>query len=207
MKNFITGATGFLGRNYLKALLKTTEDEVYLLVRSEESKKVLLNMFKWTDPERIHFVKGDITAKELGLSVEDLNKVKQCDNIYHFAASTSFDDRKKEEIIKTNIEGTKNIISIAQKVKDLKNLYYVSTAYIAGLNKEIIYEDEMPPKAGFRNAYEESKYESELILRKTSLPWSVFRPSIIVGDSKTFDSQGECRMVYGFMLGIYYSKV
>jgi len=63
----------------------------------------------------------------------------------------------------------------------------------------------MPPKNGFRNSYEESKYESEILIRKTSLPWTIFRPSIIVGDSRTFDSQGENRMVYGFVLGIYYS--
>ena len=63
----------------------------------------------------------------------------------------------------------------------------------------------MPPRVGFRNSYEESKYESEILIRKTSLPWTIFRPSIIVGDSRTFDSQGENRMVYGFVLGIYYS--
>ena len=49
----------------------------------------------------------------------------------------------------------------------------------------------MPPRAGFRNSYEESKYEAELIIRENKeLPWSIFRPSIILGDSKTFDSQG-----------------
>ena len=92
------------------------------------------------------------------------------DNIYHFAASTSFDDRQKKNIIKTNIGGAKNIVKLGEKVKDLKNLYFVSTAYVSGLNKGKIYEDEMPPKVGFRNSYEESKYDAEMIVSQTSLP-------------------------------------
>jgi thioester reductase-like protein len=206
MKIFITGATGFLGKNYLKALLKNTEHEFYLLIRSEESKKLIQTSFKWADPDRIHYIKGDITEKDFGISSEDLKTLKKIDNIYHFAASTSFDDRQKKDIIKTNIEGTKNIVGLSKKIKDLKNLYFVSTAYIAGLNKGPIYEDEMPPIVDFRNSYEESKYDAELIIRKNKeLPWSIFRPSIIVGDSKNYDSQGETRMVYGYILGIYYS--
>ncbi len=200
---FITGANGFLGRNMLELLLRNTDDNFYLLIRSEASRNSIMERFKWAIPERINFVHGDLKMPFFGMDDRDVNKVVSCKNYWHFAAATSFDDRKQKSIVETNICGTKNIIKLALESKDLKHLHFVSTAYIAGNNKGVIYEDKMPQKVGFKNSYEESKYDSEIILKETNLPWTIYRPSIVVGNSKTLSSQGEMRMIYGYVLGVY----
>ncbi len=204
-KIFITGATGFLGRNYLDKLVNETNDEFYILIRSDKSKNLIKNRYKNHSQERFHFIRGNIAQENFGLTIDDFMELKKCTKIYHFAASTSFDDRNREEIIRININGVKNLIKVAEKIPNLENLNYISTSYISGLNQGTIYEDEMPQNVGFKNAYEESKYLSELLIRDSALPWTIFRPSIIVGDSKTYDNQGETRMVYGYLLGVYYS--
>ncbi len=200
---FITGSTGFLGRNMLELLLKTTNHNFFLLVRSAASKNSITSLFKWANQSRINFVTGDLTLPRFGLSNEDINKVLSCQDFWHFAAATSFDDRQKDSIVTTNIEGTKNILALAEANKKLEHLYFISTAYIAGRNKGVIYEDIMPQRSGFKNSYEESKYEAELLVRNSDTPWTIFRPSIVVGSSKNYSCQGETRMIYGYVLGIY----
>jgi nucleoside-diphosphate-sugar epimerase len=87
----------------------------------------------------------------------------------------------------------------------LERFVYVSTAYVAGVNPGPIAEDEMPARHGFRNSYEATKWEAEQTVRLSHLPFVIFRPSIIMGDSQTLDPQGERRMIYGYLLGIFYS--
>jgi nucleoside-diphosphate-sugar epimerase len=63
----------------------------------------------------------------------------------------------------------------------------------------------MPVRNKFRNSYEATKWQGEQEVRQSGLPFVIFRPSIIMGNSRTFDPQGERRMIYGYMLGIFYS--
>lgn len=200
---FITGSNGFLGRNMLETLLKSTNDNFCLLVRSEASKKSISEHVGREYLSRIKFVSGDLTLPWFGMNQSDIENVLSCADYWHFAAATSFDDRKKESIIATNIGGANNISTLAEANKSLNHLFFISTAYVAGRNKGIIYEDKMPVRNGFKNSYEESKYDAEIIIRNSDTPWTIFRPSIVVGNSKTLSCQGETRMIYGYILGIY----
>jgi nucleoside-diphosphate-sugar epimerase len=202
-KTFITGANGFLGRNMLEYLLKNTDEEFHLLVRSEASERSIKDRLKWASPERINFVFGDLTFPSFGLNYKDSKIVSKCDKYWHFAAATSFDERKKDEIIKTNISGSDNILSFAKNNNNLENLFFVSTAYVSGNNNGVILEDGLCENNGFKNSYEESKYHCEQKVRSLDIPYTVLRPSIVIGDSKTGDPQGEMRMIYGYVLGIY----
>jgi len=80
----------------------------------------------------------------------------------------------------------------------------MGTFYVSGLTSEVIEEDKLPKRNSFRNYYEETKWEAEKLVRESGLPFTIFRPSIIIGNSKTQDSQGERRMMYGYLLGIAY---
>ncbi len=200
---FITGSNGFLGRNMFESMLKGGNDKFYLLIRSEASKKSVIERIKWSAYERVNFLYGDITLPCFGLNDNDLNKVMKCKEYWHFAAATSFDNNERDAIMSANIGGAENIVHLAESNPDLRNLYFVSTAFIAGKHNGIIYEDQMPGPVKFKNSYEESKYKAELIIRKSDIPWTIFRPSIVVGNSKTYCCQGEMRMIYGYVLGIY----
>jgi thioester reductase-like protein len=85
-----------------------------------------------------------------------------------------------------NVIGTKNVLEFAHEARQLRRLCHWSTAFVAGKRKGIILEEELEEGQSFHNAYEESKYEAEVSVRHAQkhLPITVFRPSVIVGDSK-----------------------
>jgi long-chain acyl-CoA synthetase len=88
------------------------------------------------------------------------------------------------------MEGVRNVLEFARSVQrrnGLGRLSYVSTAYVAGCRKGNVSEDDLSDQYGFSNNYEQSKFEGESLIREAGreLPVSVFRPGMVVGDSKT----------------------
>ena len=203
---FMTGARGFLGRNLLEeAARRLPKASFVLLARSEKAAEDLGDKFRWLGRDRLRIVQGDIVHSGLGLSPGDSAALTSVNEVWHLAASTSFDDREKEAIRLGNVVGTQNMLAVARGLPKLDRFMYVSTAYVAGTNPGPIAEDEMPARNGFRNSYESTKWEAEQAVRLSKLPFVIFRPSIIMGDSQTFDPQCQRRMIYGYLLGIYYS--
>jgi nucleoside-diphosphate-sugar epimerase len=202
----ITGARGFLGRNLLEATARELPQASFvLLARSPKAAEELRTKFGCMGHDRLRIIKGDIVQPGLGLDPRDLAAMGSVNEVWHLAASTSFDDREQEAIYQGNVVGTRNTLAVARGLPKLDRFVYVSTAYVAGTNPGPIVEDEMPEREGFRNSYEATKWEAERTIRQSRLPFVIFRPSIIMGDSRTFDFQCERRMIYGYMLGIYYS--
>lgn len=203
---FLTGAGGFLGRNLLEAAAKSLPQATFiLLARSPKAVEDLGGRFKWLGPDRLRIIQGDIVHSGLGLAPGDRSALASVDEVWHLAASTSFDERELAAIHQGNVVGTHNVLALAKGLSKLQRFVYASTAYVAGTNLGPISEDEMPPRIGFRNSYEATKWEAEQMVRQSKLPFVIFRPSIIMGDSRTLDSQGERRMIYGYLLGIFYS--
>lgn len=200
---FVTGASGFLGNNLVQELAKQyPTDTYYLLSRSASADATIKSRLSGIEPQRIIIVRGDITEPYFGMELNECRGlIQKINDFWHLAASTTFNEKDRDMIRHTNIGGTQNVIQ-ALEGSSLDNFFYVSTAYIAGRNQGVIKEDIMPQRNGFKNSYEESKYDTELIVRATKLPFSVFRPSILIGNSKTGDSEGERRMVYGYILGL-----
>ncbi len=196
MHIFLTGATGFLGSYLLKQLLQDGY-HCHVLVRCDNKStgkiRVLesldkISQFHHVDPDQIHVVPGDLTQPLLGISIVDLEQVIiNCDQYIHCAASVRFD--LTYDIARSiNVNGTKQILEIAhrrQNRANLKRIDIVSTAYIAGNFEGVVREG--PPLEGihFRNSYEQTKYEAELyaIKKMAILPITIFRPSIIVGET------------------------
>lgn len=202
----VTGARGFLGKNLLLAAArKLPRASFVLLARSEKAAEDLQSRFKWLGRDRLRIILGDIVEKGLGLSPGDAAALNSVCEVWHLAASTSFDDREAAAIYQSNVTGTLNVLEVARGLTKLDRFVYVSTAYVAGTTPGPIAEDEMPEVSQFRNSYEATKWESENAVRQSRLPFVIFRPSIIMGNSRTFDPQGERRMIYGYMMGIYYS--
>ena len=202
---FVTGASGFLGRNLVDNLYRLYNGgQYYLLARSEKAEEAILSNIHTLDLGRVHIVRGDITEPYLGMGESEARELMgKIDDVWHLAAATSFNEADREQIIKSNVTGMKNLVEVC-KGANLHRFNHCSTAYIAGRISGVISEDKMPelPKNGeaaFKNAYEESKYDGEVTLRQSGIPFAIYRPPILVGHSKTGDSQGENRMAYGYM--------
>src|ERR1035437_7101155 len=203
---FVTGARGFLGRNLLQAAgLRSPQTAFVLLARSAKAAEDLRGRFSWLGRDRLRIVQGDIVHPGLGLAAGESSTLASVNEVWHLAASTSFDDRERAAIHDGNVVGTRTVLAAARGLPKLDRFVYASTAYVAGTNPGPIAEDEMPARNGFRNSYESTKWEAERTVRLSKLPFVIFRPSIIMGDSRTFDPQCQRRMIYGYLLGIYYS--
>lgn len=193
MTVFLSGATGFVGMEVLaRLLLDDPEREVIALVRAPDAAAarerlagVLDQLGAQGEASRVHAVAGDITAPGLGLSETERDALAaRISSIVHCAASVSF-ARGLEESRAINVEGTRRVLDLAGRVDGLQRLVHVSTAYVAGTHEGRFGEEDTDRGQGFRNAYEQSKLEAELLVRASPLPATVVRPSIVVGDSRT----------------------
>jgi nucleoside-diphosphate-sugar epimerase len=112
-------------------------------------------------------------------------------DVVHCAAIVSFDPAKAGELQAVNVEGARNVLEFMELIQTA-TLHYVSTVFIAGRRRGPVRETDLDGAAGFNNAYEESKFLAELEVRKAmanGLPTVVYRPSILVGDSRTGQTQ------------------
>jgi nucleoside-diphosphate-sugar epimerase len=133
-------------------------------------------------------LEGELTEVDLGLDGGDLRWIsRHCRSVIHNAASLSFHDNGPHcEPWLSNYEGTRRILDLC-RAAGVRKFHHVSTAYVSGLREGKVLETELDVGQTPGNVYENSKIEAEKLVR--SAPWidepTIYRPSIIVGDSKT----------------------
>jgi len=91
--------------------------------------------------------------------------------------------------MKINVEGTRNVLDLAERCPSLRRFHYVSTCYVSGRYDGVFHEDDLDVGQTFNNFYEETKFLAEVEVRKRSLPMTIYRPSVVVGDSTTGATQ------------------
>jgi len=186
MKYFVTGATGFIGKRLVKTLLARRGAVVYFLLRPESEGKVAGLLEYWgATPARAIPVYGDLTAKKLGVSADDVKMLKgQVGHMVHLAAVYDL-GADEESQVKVNIEGTRSAVEFAKAI-DAGHLHHISSIAAAGLYEGVFREDMFDEADGLDHPYFMTKHESEKIVRKESkVPWTVYRPALVVGDSTT----------------------
>ena len=205
---FITGATGFVGREFIRYLLKqgVNANSITVLVRSGQassSTEKFINALKdIVEQDKlvgINVVDGDVRVKRFGLDNSGWEKLTLSSHIVHMAALTSF-DADIATARQCNVDGVKNIIELANAAKNksvLQRWAHVSTAYVVGSRIDKVKANELDNGGGFRNSYEQSKHEAEQLLNSmiNQFPLTIFRPSIIVGRSDS-GAAGNCNTVY-----------
>ena len=133
-------------------------------------------------------LEGDISQPGLGLSEQDATwAAANCDTVIHNAASLQFiAPSKQSEPYRSNVEGVKNVLDFSQEI-GIEQFHHVSTAYVAGKRHGLVLESELEVGQEWGNDYELSKVEAENLVREREFPKpsTIFRPAIIIGDSKT----------------------
>ena len=186
MQYFVTGATGFIGKRLVKTLLARKGAVVYFLLRPESENKVASLLEYWgVGKTRAVPVYGDLTSKKLGVSADEVKALKgQIDHLYHLAAVYDL-SADEESQIKVNIDGTRSAVEFAKAI-DAKHFHHVSSIAAAGLYEGVFREDMFDEAEGLDHPYFMTKHESEKLVRKEcKVPWTVYRPAMVVGDSKT----------------------
>ena len=197
---FITGATGTIGAKLAAHLLETDRDvELILLVRGsspEKAQERLEDALRITSPlslsriRQVTVVCGDITLERFGLADREYDDLAaRVTHIIHSAASTKF-ILPLDEARAVNVSGTATVMAFARRARrlgSLKGVAYISTVFVCGNSDGEFREDDHGDGANFSNSYEQSKWEAERYVRSlmNELPITIFRPSIVVGDSRT----------------------
>ena len=186
MSYFVTGATGFIGRNLVARLLQR-EGTIYALVRTGSRGRLEELRTGWgADGARVVPVHGDLTQPGLAVAEEDLVAMRgEIDHFFHLAAIYDITaDAETQQI--ANVEGTRHAIELASSV-EAGCFHQVSSIAAAGLYRGEWREDMFDEAEKLdNNPYFRTKHESERLVREECpRPWRVYRPGIVVGDSRT----------------------
>lgn len=188
---FLTGFPGFIAGRLVERLAKP-ETQFFLLVQPQFIEKAMdeveeIAELTNTPLESFVIVEGDITEPNLGISDADLETIQfETTDVFHLAAAYDL-AVAKDVAFSVNLEGTKNVNDLVRSIRNLRRYNYISTCYVAGKREGNILETDLEHEAGFRNNYEETKYlaEAEVEKLKGTFPVTIFRPSVVVGDSET----------------------
>jgi len=183
---FVTGATGFIGRNLVQRLLQR-EGTIYALVRAGSRGRLEQLRTAWgADGARVVPISGDLSQPGLGVSEEDLLTLRgDVDHFFHLAAIYDMAaDAETQEV--ANVEGTRHAVELAGAI-EAGCFHQVSSIAAAGLYRGEWREDMFEEAERLdTHPYFRTKHESERVVREEcSRPWRVYRPGVVVGDSRT----------------------
>jgi thioester reductase-like protein/short-subunit dehydrogenase involved in D-alanine esterification of teichoic acids len=182
MRYVVTGGTGFIGRRVVSQILARNHDaEVWVLVRRESLRRFEQLATEWGD--RAKPLVGDLTAADLGLTDEAIAELGAVDHVVHCAAiyDITADDASQRA---ANVEGTRAVIDLARRLG--ATLHHVSSIAVAGTYRGEFTEDDFDVAQDLPTSYHQTKFEAELLVRSAAgLNYRVYRPAVVVGDSRT----------------------
>lgn len=189
--HFFTGFPGFITSQLIRKLFQqNVTDHVYALILPTERKKAeeeIERILAQFPGRTIELLEGDITIENLHLHDDEINRIKN--NIYTFwHLAAIYDLAVPREIAwKVNVEGTKYVNEFVKQLPNIERYMYFSTAYVAGRREGILLESELIRPEQFKNYYEETKFEAEVLVENTKqyVPTTIIRPGIVVGHSVT----------------------
>ncbi|MDQ0429104.1 nucleoside-diphosphate-sugar epimerase [Planomicrobium stackebrandtii] len=184
-----TGFPGFIASQLIQKHAEQNESISAIILSSEREKaeKEAERIRKETNCRSIKLIEGDITKEGLGLTESDKAYLRDKPLIFwHLAAI--YDLAVPRDIAwKVNVEGTRKVNEFINELPKLERYVYFSTAYVAGNREGTIYEDQLVRPEAFKNFYEETKFEAELLVNemKKTAPVTIIRPGIVRGHSVT----------------------
>jgi NAD(P)-dependent dehydrogenase (short-subunit alcohol dehydrogenase family) len=195
---FVTGATGFLGRNLLPLLLRR-QGEVAVLVRpGSRHRFAALRDGLGPDGGRVRAVAGDVGESQMGVSAEEREALRGA-QVFHLAAVYDLlADEKETEM--ANIHGTRHVVEFANAI-GAACLHHLSSIAVAGRFSGPFTEEMFAEGQELDHAYFRTKYEAEAIVRaEARVPWRVYRPGMVIGSSETGEADRIDGPYYSFKL-------
>jgi len=187
MNYFITGGTGFIGHNLIGELLqKKKKATLYVLVRKGSKKKFDEQKKEWgTGAKRVIQITGDLTRPMLGIPAKKRRELEgKIDHVFHLGAIYDL-MADAESQIRVNVDGTHNVVKFAENIK-AKRFHHMSSIAAAGMYPGIFREDMFEEAQGLDNPYYRTKHDSEAVVRREChVPWRIYRPGVVVGNSET----------------------
>ena len=186
---FFTGFPGFLGSELLPRVVARTDAYALCLVQPKfralaEERAAQIIAKRPELANRIRLVEGDLTAPLDHVPADEISE------IYHLAAA--YDLSVPRDVgMRVNVTGTTRVLDLAARVSRLERLHYISTCYVSGRHPGLFTEDDLEKGQTFNNYYEETKQLAEVEVRKrmNQIPATIYRPSVVVGDSTTGATQ------------------
>ena len=196
MSLLFTGFPGFLGTALLpRVLARDAMAEAVCLVQPRYASlaRDRAGALQRDEPmlrDRIRIVEGDIVHSNLGLTGEP-RLADAITEIYHLAAVYDL-SVARDVAMRVNVDGTRHVLDVARRAPALKRLHYVSTCFVSGRHDGRFTEELLEQGQHFNNHYEETKYLAEVEVQRAmreGLPATIYRPAIVVGDSRTGETQ------------------
>ena len=184
-----TGFPGFIGERLLPRLLAARRDAAAVCVvqaRFAAAAVASRAALEARHPEcagRIELVEGDITRDRIGLA-DPAPLAARVVEAWHLAALYDL-AVSREAGMAVNVQGTRHVLQLLAGARGLRRLHYVSTAYVSGDATGTFRETDLDVGQGFKNHYEETKFLAEIDVAGSRLPATIYRPAIVVGDSRS----------------------
>ncbi len=221
MAIFLTGSTGYIGAHVAANLLEAQGASLNVLVRARDPREAEERLWHaWQLhlgfprfyehlQTRVRIFRGDLTSPQFGLARDDHDRlVHTTDSVIHCAASLN---RKSEKsCLNVNLRGTLEVLQLAMRVHHyhgLRRFSHVSTVAVAGKRQdEVVAEDQsIDWNRSDYDPYARTKKFSEHMIRQLlpEVPITIFRPSIVLGDSRRPETnQFEMVKTFVFLAGL-----
>src|SRR6201991_641832 len=183
----LTGFPGFLAGRLVPRLL-ADDDEARIVALVEPR---MVERARAQAPDGVDVQPGDITDETLGLDPRTYDRLAaEVVRVFHLAAV--YDLAVGAELAeRVNVTGTQHVVDFCGRCASLERHHYISTAYVAGTRSGLVLEDDLAKGQQFKNFYESTKFAAEVLVRATmdTIPTTIYRPAIVVGDSRTGETQ------------------